>query len=77
MLVLKRKVGESVVLDEQIEVQVLSVEGETVKLGFSAPAQIQIMRKELMESILQENQDAGRQKFDQKRLLNLLKQFKE
>ena len=77
MLVLKRKVGESVVLDEQIEVQVLSVEGETVKLGFSAPAHIQIMRKELMESILQENQDAGRQKFDQKRLLNLLKQFKE
>lgn len=77
MLVLKRKVGESVMLDEHIEVQVLSVEGETVKLGFSAPQHIQIFRKELMESILRENQHAGRQKVDQNQLLDLLKQFKE
>lgn len=77
MLVLKRKVGESVMLDDHIEVQVLSVEGETVKLGFSAPQHIQILRKELMESILLENRKAGQQKVDQSQLLDLLKQYEK
>lgn len=72
MLVLKRKLGESVMLGDEIEVQVLSIEGETVKLGFSAPQRIQILRKELVESILQENLKAGSQKVDQGQLLHLL-----
>lgn len=72
MLILKRKVGESVVIDDHIEVQVISIEGETVKLGFSAPQHIQILRKELVESILQENLKAGSQKLDQAKLLQLL-----
>lgn len=73
MLVLKRKLGESVIIDDHIEVQVVSIEGETVKLGFNAPQHIQILRKELVESILQENLKAGSQKLDQAQLLHLLK----
>ena len=72
MLVLRRKLGESVMLGENIEVQVLGIEGETVKLGFSAPQHIQILRKELVESILQENLKAGKQKLDQTQLIQLL-----
>lgn len=72
MLILKRKLGEAVMIDDQIEVQVISIEGETVKLGFSAPQHIQILRKELVESILQENMKAGSQQLDQAQLLQLL-----
>jgi len=75
MLVLKRKLGESVMLGEHIQVQVISVEGDSVKLGFTAPAHIQILRKELVDSILQENMNAGKQWVDRDQLLNILKQF--
>ena len=47
MLVFRRKVGEAVILDGQIEVQVLEITGSRVKLGFSAPARVLIARKEL------------------------------
>ncbi len=78
MLVLKRKVGETVMLGDSIEVQVLAVEGETVKLGFVAPSQIQILRKELFEGIVQENLGAGRSAPDQsKKFIGLLNEFKD
>lgn len=72
MLVLKRKVGETVVIDGDIRVQVLGVEGETVKLGFIAPQQIEIMREELFESIKKENMEAGTTKMNQTQLMELL-----
>ena len=46
MLVLKRKVGETIMIGDHVEVQVLGVDGDSVKLGFTAPKQIQILRKE-------------------------------
>lgn len=75
MLVLRRKAGEAVMIGDNIEVQVLGVEGDTVKLGFSAPQNIQILRKELVESILRENLTAGKQQLEQDRLLQLLNRF--
>jgi carbon storage regulator CsrA len=47
MLVLSRKKDESIILDGQIEIQVLKVKGNTVRLGIKAPAQIKILRGEL------------------------------
>lgn len=47
MLVFRRKVGEAVMLEGQIEVQVLEITGSRVKLGFSAPPEVLIVRKEL------------------------------
>jgi carbon storage regulator len=47
MLVFRRKVGQSVILDGQIEVQVLEISGSRVKLGFIAPAEVLVVRKEL------------------------------
>lgn len=75
MLVLRRKTGESVMIGDGIEVQVLGVEGDTVKLGFSAPPDIQIFRKELVESILQENLEAGKRPPNQEQLRRLLDRF--
>lgn len=76
MLVLKRKVGETVMLGDHIEVQVLGVEGETVKLGLVAPKEVQILRKELYISIAEENLKAGHNESNQSQLLDLLKGFK-
>jgi carbon storage regulator len=47
MLVFRRKVGEAVMLDGQIEVQVLEITGSRVKLGFSAAPEVVIVRREL------------------------------
>lgn len=59
MLVLRRKVDEAIVIDQNIEIVVLGVEGDVVKLGIKAPKQREIVRKELLESILEENQSAA------------------
>ncbi|THF80806.1 carbon storage regulator CsrA [Cohnella fermenti] len=76
MLVLKRKVGETIMIGDGIEVQVLSVEGETVKLGFNAPSSVQILRKELFEMIRQENIHAGKPETVGQTLVNLLREVK-
>ena len=47
MLVLSRKKDESIVLDGQIEIQVLKIKGNTVRLGIKAPAHIKVLRGEL------------------------------
>jgi carbon storage regulator len=76
MLVLKRKVGEKVMLGDSIEVQVLAVEGDTVKLGFVAPLHIQILRKELYEGLLSENLQAGQpDSVNHSQAIGLLKSF--
>jgi len=50
MLVLRRKVGESIILDGVISVSVLAVEGERVKIGITAPPDVTIVREELLKS---------------------------
>ncbi len=59
MLVLTRKSNESVILGDGIEVTVLSVRGDQVSLGFSAPADMRIHRKEVFEAIQAENRMAA------------------
>ena len=51
MLVLRRKVGESIVLDGVINISVLAVEGERVKIGISAPPDVTIVREELLRVV--------------------------
>jgi len=58
MLVLKRKVGEVIRIANDIEVHVLAVEGEVIKLGFNAPKHISILRSEVFEAIKSENINA-------------------
>ncbi|SEO66397.1 carbon storage regulator CsrA [Paenibacillus sp. OK076] len=59
MLVLTRKKGESIVISDDIVLTVLSVEGENVKLGIRAPRDIDIYRKEVLDAIEQNNQNAA------------------
>jgi len=50
MLVLRRKVGETIVLDGVISISVLAVEGERVKIGIVAPPDVTIVRQELLKA---------------------------
>jgi len=59
MLVLTRKVNQSIVIGDDIEVVVLEVRGEQVRLGVRAPKSIAVHRKEVYEQIRQENLNAA------------------
>jgi len=58
MLILSRKLNESIVIDGRITVRVVRVDGETVKLGISAPVEVPIHRQEVYEEIQLNNQAA-------------------
>jgi carbon storage regulator len=51
MLVLTRKTGQSIMIGEGVEVQVLSVAGEKVRLGITAPRDVSIFRNEVYDRI--------------------------
>ena len=55
MLVLTRKPGQSIMIGEGVEVQVLSVAGEKVRLGITAPRDVSIFRNEVYDRIESEN----------------------
>lgn len=59
MLVLSRKKGESIMIGDQIELVILGVEGDTVKVGVNAPKHIGVYRKEIYLAIRQSNQEAS------------------
>jgi carbon storage regulator len=58
MLVLTRKIGETIRIGENVTVQVLGVRGTQVSLGLVAPGDVRIFREELYQAIEQENQRA-------------------
>ncbi|MCL1843307.1 MAG: carbon storage regulator CsrA [Defluviitaleaceae bacterium] len=58
MLALTRKKGESIIVGENIEVVVLGITGEQVRLGIIAPKNIPVHRKEIFEQIRLENKEA-------------------
>ena len=49
MLVLRRKTGEAIILNQVITIRVLNVEGDRVKLGIDAPPDVIVVREELLE----------------------------
>lgn len=51
MLILARKVNQSIIIDGRIVVKVLRIERDTVKLGIQAPAEISVHRQEVFEAI--------------------------
>ncbi|WP_282141023.1 carbon storage regulator CsrA [Cytobacillus oceanisediminis] len=58
MLVLTRRLKESIMIGDDIEISILSIEGDQVKIGISAPKNVDIHRKEIYLSIQQENSSA-------------------
>lgn len=75
MLVLKRKVGEVVVIGDHIQVKVLDIEGETIKLGFVAPKDVEILRDEIYQSIREENLKASKHQASHEQIKSILDQL--
>ncbi len=61
MLVLTRRVDESIVIRDDIVVTVLSVDGDRVKLGVQAPREVLVLRQELLQAVEAQNRAAARQ----------------
>ena len=55
MLYLTRKVGESIIINENIELTIIEVRGKTAKLGITFPPEATVLRKELHDRIKREN----------------------
>ncbi|MDP6508431.1 MAG: carbon storage regulator CsrA [Chloroflexota bacterium] len=59
MLILTRKIDESIVIADDIIVTVLEISGERVKIGIDAPRSVTILRHELQEQVRQESIEAA------------------
>ncbi|MCF0131981.1 MAG: carbon storage regulator CsrA [Pseudobutyrivibrio sp.] len=57
MLALTRKTGDAIMLNNNIEITVLEVKGDQVKIGISAPRDVSIYRKEIYLEIQKENEE--------------------
>ncbi len=59
MLVLNRKPGESIMIDDRIEIKVLEIADGKIKIGIEAPKDVTVLRKEVFEEIKSENAQAA------------------
>ncbi len=61
MLILTRKLGESITIGEEIKIRVLEIKGRQVRLGIDAPAKFSVYREEIYKRIQEENRIAASQ----------------
>lgn len=59
MLVLTRKIGEGIVIGDDVTITVVEMKGGTVRIGIDAPKQKKIYRQEIFDRIVEENRDAS------------------
>ncbi|WP_455720672.1 carbon storage regulator CsrA [Agathobacter sp.] len=59
MLALTRKKGESLIINNNIEITILEIRGDQIKIGVNAPKEVPIYRKEVYDQIQQENKKSA------------------
>ena len=64
MLVLSRQRDETIMIGDEIEITVVDIRGDKVRLGINAPRQVDVHRKEVYEAIKRENAEASRVQID-------------
>jgi len=77
MLILSRKKEESIIIDGNIEIKIVSLEDGKVKIGIEAPREVQIFRKEVFDQIQEENKLAATSKLSTDKLSDLLNNNKK
>ena len=73
MLALSRKKDEAIIINDDVEVTVIEIKGDQVKLGITAPKSVPIYRKEVYVQINDANNEATQQAIDVKALNQLFK----
>ncbi|MEL3904749.1 MAG: carbon storage regulator CsrA [Treponemataceae bacterium] len=58
MLILSRKTNQKIVIGENVEITIIEVKGEQVKIGIEAPRNLKVFRREVYEEIQKENRAA-------------------
>lgn len=71
MLVLARRLNESIMIGDDIELVVIEIKGDQVKLGIKAPRSVVVHRKEVYEEIRKENEAALQSRVDDSKLKNI------
>ena len=64
MLVLTRKLGESIAIDDHIKIVVVQIKGKQVRLGIKAPRETKIHREEIYQMIKDQNSEASKVNMD-------------
>lgn len=72
MLVLSRKKNESIMIGDDIEIKLISIEGDTIRIGIEAPRSVNVYRKEIYLEIKEENKLASQAKLDLSMLKKIL-----
>ena len=62
MLILARKPNESIIIGDQIEISIIDIKGDQVKIGITAPKSIKVYREEVYRAIQRENMEAAKAK---------------
>lgn len=75
MLILNRKIKESIIIDDTIEIRILEAQDGKVKIGIEAPKDITILRKEVYDEVIQENKKSL-ELGEGLRILDILKRLK-
>lgn len=71
MLALSRKVNESIIIGNDIEITILEVKGDQIKIGINAPKSVPIYRKELYLQIMESNKEAASSQINEEALKKL------
>ncbi len=71
MLALARKINQSIIIGNDIEVTILEIKGDQIKIGINAPKSVPIYRKEIYMQIQDENKKAAGEAVDVNALKNL------
>jgi len=77
MLILSRRIGESITIGDNIVVTVVGINGHQIRLGIAAPREVRVLREEIYRALQAENQAAATGAESSRRLEDAVKQFRQ